>query len=47
LKDGKVVAEEKLLAEKGWRIRDVRSGPDGAIWALTDEPSGHLLQITP
>jgi aldose sugar dehydrogenase len=47
LKDGKVVAEEKLLAEKGWRIRDVRSGPDGAIWALTDEPSGHLVQITP
>jgi aldose sugar dehydrogenase len=46
-KDGKVIAEEKLLADKGWRIRDVRSGPDGAIWALTDEPKGHLVRITP
>ncbi len=47
LKDGKVIAEEKLLADKGWRIRDVRSGPDGAIWALTDEPKGHLVRLSP
>jgi aldose sugar dehydrogenase len=46
-KDGKVIAEEKLLTDKGWRIRDVRAGPDGAIWALTDEPKGHLVRLVP
>jgi aldose sugar dehydrogenase len=47
LKDGKVVAEEKLLSDRGWRIRDVRNGPDGALWALTDEPNGMILRIAP
>jgi aldose sugar dehydrogenase len=45
--DGKVAAEEKLLADRGWRIRDVREGPDGALWVLTDEPKGHIVRITP
>lgn len=47
LKDGRVVAEEVLLADRGWRIRDVRMGPDGAVWALTDEPNGMILRIAP
>jgi glucose/arabinose dehydrogenase len=42
-----VVAEETLLGDEGKRIRDVRSGPDGALWALTDEDNGEVLRITP
>ena len=47
MRDGQVVAQESLLKDKGWRIRDVRMGPDNAIYALTDEPNGFLLRITP
>jgi len=43
----KVVGEERLLRELGERIRDVRTGPDGAIWLLTDNSSGRLLRVTP
>lgn len=45
--DGKVVAQEKLLGELGQRIRDVRQGPDGALWVLTDSGNGKLLRLTP
>lgn len=45
--DGRVVAEEQLLADRGWRIRDVRMGPDGAVWVLTDDQNGNLVRITP
>jgi aldose sugar dehydrogenase len=43
----KVVGEEKLLADLGERIRDVRSGPDGALWLLTDNPQGRVLRVMP
>jgi aldose sugar dehydrogenase len=43
----RVVAEEKLLADLGERIRDVRMGPDGAIYVLTDSPQGRVLRVTP
>jgi len=43
----KVVGEEKLLADLGERIRDVRSGPDGALWLLTDNPQGRVLRVVP
>ena len=43
----KVVGEEKLLADLGERIRDVRSGPDGALWLLTDSPQGSVLRVVP
>ena len=43
----KVVGEEKLLADLGERIRDVRNGPDGAIWLLTDDPEGRVLRVVP
>jgi glucose/arabinose dehydrogenase len=43
----KVVAVEKLLVDRGDRIRDVRQGPDGAVWVLTDDADGKLLRITP
>ncbi|MEZ5455023.1 MAG: PQQ-dependent sugar dehydrogenase [Lysobacteraceae bacterium] len=41
-----VVAEERLLENLGWRIRDVRVGPDGALYVLTDEADGQLLRIS-
>jgi glucose/arabinose dehydrogenase len=43
----KVTKEERLLKEMGQRIRDVRTGPDGALWLLTDSPNGQLLRLTP
>ncbi len=47
LLDGKVVAHEKMLADLGERIRDVRQGPDGALWVLTDSGDGKLLRLMP
>ena len=41
----RVVGEEKLPIGK--RVRDVRQGPDGYLYLLTDEPNGQLLRITP
>jgi len=46
LKDGKVVHEERLLADRHDRIRDVRQGPDGALYLLT-ESKGLLLRLQP
>lgn len=45
--DGHVVAQEKLLESLGQRFRDVRVGPDGSIYLLTDETAGALLKMTP
>ncbi len=47
LQNDKVVAEEVLLKELDSRIRDVRTGPDGAIYLLTDSAKGQLLRLTP
>lgn len=41
----KVVEEQRLLTERGERIRDVRQGPDGFLYVLTDEPHGKLLKV--
>ena len=43
----KVVAEERLLKGLGERIRDVRQGPDGFLYLLTDEDDGALLRLEP
>ena len=43
---GKVVREHKLL-DGGERIRDVRQGPDGLLYVLTDSPRGRLLRVQP
>lgn len=46
--DGDKVAQQEILfAELNERIRDVRSGPDGAVYLLTDQQDGRLLKITP
>jgi glucose/arabinose dehydrogenase len=44
---GRVTGEEHLLAERGKRIRDVREGGDGALYVVTDHPSGELWKIEP
>jgi glucose/arabinose dehydrogenase len=43
----KVVKEERLLQGLGERIRDVREGPDGALYLLTDNESGRILRVSP
>ena len=43
----KVVHEERLLKNALGRIRDVRAGPDGFIYLLTDEPNGVLARLEP
>ena len=43
----KIVHEERLLGERDQRIRDVRQGPDGALYVLVDAPDGKLLRISP
>ncbi len=40
-----VIARERLLADRGERIRDVRQGPDGWIYVLTDGTNGKLLRL--
>ncbi len=44
---GKVVRESRLLTEVGERIRDVRQGPDGLLYVLTDSENGQLLRLLP
>ena len=41
-----VVRAETLLEDQGKRIRDVRQGPDGALWLLTDD-TGEVLRLVP
>lgn len=41
----RITGQEQLLKELGARIRDVRQGPDGYIYALTDERNGRLLKV--
>lgn len=47
LRGDQVVGEEVMLADLGERIRDVRQGPDGALWLLTDDPRGQVLRVAP
>lgn len=43
----KVTREERMLRQLGERIRDVRTGPDGALWLVTDNAAGRILRLTP
>lgn len=43
----KVVHEERMLVAAIGRIRDVRNGPDGHLYLLTDEARGLLLRLEP
>ncbi len=46
LQNNRVVGEEYLLTDLGERVRDVAVGPDGAIWAVTDEENGKLVRLS-
>ena len=41
----RVVAQHDLLADRGARIRDVRQGPDGWLYVLTDEADGQIWRL--
>jgi glucose/arabinose dehydrogenase len=47
VQDGKVVHEERLLEDVLGRVRDVRTGPDGYIYLLTDQGDGVLARLEP
>ena len=42
-----VVAEEMLLKDRNERVRDIRQGPDGAVWLLIDDADGKILRLIP
>jgi glucose/arabinose dehydrogenase len=43
----RITGEEQMLTELGERIRDVRQGPDGHIYLLTDSSDGRILRLSP
>lgn len=47
LENGKFGAQQKLFTELEARIRDVETGPDGALYFLTDASDGSLYRVTP
>jgi glucose/arabinose dehydrogenase len=47
LNGNSVTGEERLLQDLNERIRDVRQGPDGALWLLTDNAAGRILRVSP
>jgi glucose/arabinose dehydrogenase len=47
LKGGQVAREERYLGDLRERIRDVRQGPDGLIYLVTDSRDGRLLRVRP
>ena len=47
VENDRVVGEEHLLTDLNERIRDVKQGPDGAIYLLTDADRGRVLKLAP
>jgi len=47
LDNDRVTGEEHLLTDRRQRVRDVRQGPDGALYLVTDEDNGELWRISP
>jgi len=47
LDKGRVKGEEHLLKKRGQRIRDVRQGPQGDLYVVTDQGNGELWRISP
>jgi aldose sugar dehydrogenase len=50
VKGDRIVDEERLLTDltpKRERIRDVRQGPEGALYLLTDDAAGRMLKLVP
>jgi aldose sugar dehydrogenase len=49
IKNDRVTGEERLLTDMQprERIRDVRQGPDGALYVITDNDKGRVLKLVP
>ena len=47
LANNRVTGEEHLLTERNQRVRDVRQGPDGLLYIVTDADNGELWKISP
>ncbi|CAN5686998.1 PQQ-dependent sugar dehydrogenase [soil metagenome] len=47
IENNRVTGEEHLLTDRKQRIRDVRQGPDGALYVVTDQENGELWRIAP
>ena len=47
LENDRVTGEEHLLTDRKQRVRDVRQGPDGALYLVTDQKNGELWKIAP
>ena len=47
LDNDRVTGEEHLLVDRGRRVRDVRQGPDGTLYVVTDDSKGELWRIAP
>lgn len=47
LNGNRVIGEEWLLMDRGQRVRDVRQGPDGFLYIVTDQSNGELWRISP
>ena len=47
MKDGKVAAHEVLADDIGERVRDLKQGPDGAVYLVTDDADGRIVRMSP
>ena len=47
VQNGRVTREERFLGHLNERIREVRQGPDGYLYLLTDSPQGRILRVKP
>jgi glucose/arabinose dehydrogenase len=47
LEGNRITGEERMLRDLGERIRDVREGPDGYVYLLTDRSNGRILRVKP
>ena len=47
MQDGRIVREQRLLKDELGRIRDVRIGPDGLLYLITDDREGALYRLQP
>jgi len=47
LENDRVTGEEHLLIDRKQRVRDVRQGPDGFLYIVTDQKDGELWRVSP
>lgn len=47
MKDNVVVAHEVLAEDIGERVRDLKQGPDGAVYLVTDDANGRIVRMSP